>query len=175
MSNLQNVVTTQYEMIESEHLALRRAILHALPVRVPMLWFSAFAAMLGVAAGIAEGWEHGLAAGLSTLLPWSLIAGLWLVFGTVPFRFWTAHAPVFGKQERSLDDGGLHIRAGHVLVDLPWHAMLSTHETTEFFLFLDEKQRAHYLPKRGLRERELREAQQLIATRSPESVRRLRA
>lgn len=170
---MSEAVTIQHELTADEDLALRRAIHAAQVMRKPMLWFSVFCFGLGVLTGVAEGLKYGLIDGVMTLLPWSLIGGVWMTYATVPFSFWSRHARVVGKHERTLDETGLHIRAGHVTIDLPWHAMTRTIETPEFFLFFDAKAQAHYLPKRGLRDREHRALQQLIAARSPESVRRL--
>lgn len=168
-------ITMQHEMTVADDLALRRAIHRALPLRVPMVVFGGVCAGIGVFAGVGAGLESGVASAAVTALPWALLSAVWLTLGLVPLAMWSRHARVAGRHERTLDDAGLHVRAGGVSIDLPWHAMARTIETPEFFLFYDAQGRAHYLPKRGLREREQREIQRWIAARSPERVRRLGA
>lgn len=166
-------ITTEHELTVEEDLELRRAIHRASRLRVPAIGFGAFCIGLGLVTGINAGLDVGVGSALATGIPWALIGGFWMTFGLVPFSAWMKSARVVGQHERTLDETGLHVRAGAVTVDLPWHAMSRTFETPAFFLFFDAQGRPQYMPKRGLRERELRDAQRLVAARAPESVRRL--
>lgn len=164
----------QHELIAAEELELRRDIHRAFRLRIPALGFGVASLLLGTVTSIQAGLEYGLADAVSTALPWGLLGAIWIAVGLVPFAFWSRSARVAGKHERALDEAGLHVRAGTVAIDLPWHAMSRTLETAAFFLFFDAQARPHYLPKRGLRERDINDVRRLIAERSPESIRRLR-
>jgi hypothetical protein len=163
--NEPTAITTLHELTAEEDLELRRALHRASRLRVPAIGFGAFCIGLGLVTGVQAGLDAGAGSAIATGLPWVLIGTFWMTFGLVPFSGWMQGSRVLGKHERSLDETGLHVRAGTVNIDLPWHAMSRTLETPAFFLFFDAQGRPQYLPKRGLRERELRDVQRLVAAR----------
>lgn len=167
-------ISLHHELVAAEDFQLRRDIHRAFRLRMPAIGFGIACLAIGAITGVQAGVQYGLADAVTTALPWSLLGAIWLAVGLVPFGFWSRGARIAGKHERTLDENGLHVRAGNVAIDLPWHAMRRTLETATFFLFFDAQERPHYLPKRGLRDRDIEDVRRLVAARSPESIRRLR-